>query len=525
MIKIWHPRKHRIDGLIDHTPDPTAVGNNVVVIDPVTKLPTKDSGTSLASILGDVTYQGTWDANTNVPALASGVGTKGHYYVVSVAGTTNLDGITDWKITDWAIFNGTAWEKVDNTDQVASVFSRVGTVVAQASDYDASQVDNDSSVPGTFVDDALNNLLAATTYANQFNTYFVSTAKGDDTTGDGTLYNPYKTITKALTVGYAAGTFVSVLVDDSVTSSENITLVDGKVTSISGLSAMWGSTNPIGTITVPSPCGGALYLDNIIVADIDASAGATTLDVYTEECIIQSTTSPDNLGKWNCFGTMIDKSTLPSSGVTGQTFEDDSGYQGDAVFHSDIDANGKDIKNANEISGTGSSVKITSTNGDVIAKLGDNAGAEKFQVHDSDDAEVFGVDSDGNVSPVGTVDGVDVSAHASDPSAHHEKLTLVDSGGTEVTGVVEYYEPSNYTNGGMTFNFNTSFANDPAIAVGIILGTLADSVYPLTYKITSYSSSSVTIKVYKATMSGGVLTFAECADNEVQVTLTATAEV
>ena len=44
---------------------------------------------------------------------------------------------------------------------VASVFARVGAVVAAASDYDASQVDNDSGVAGAFVDDALDNLAAA----------------------------------------------------------------------------------------------------------------------------------------------------------------------------------------------------------------------------------------------------------------------------------------------------------------------------------------------------------------------------
>ena len=36
-----------------------------------------------------------------LPTLASGVGTQGHYYIVSVAGTTNLDGVTDWQVGDW----------------------------------------------------------------------------------------------------------------------------------------------------------------------------------------------------------------------------------------------------------------------------------------------------------------------------------------------------------------------------------------------------------------------------------------
>ena len=87
--------------------------------------------------LGAVTYKGTWDANTNSPFLTSGTGTQGDYYVVNVAGSTNLDGITDWQIGDWAIFNGTVWQKVDNTDSVTSVNGQVGTVVLTAANVNA----------------------------------------------------------------------------------------------------------------------------------------------------------------------------------------------------------------------------------------------------------------------------------------------------------------------------------------------------------------------------------------------------
>jgi len=84
-----------------------------------------------------VTYQGVWNAATNTPFLQSSVGTQGYYYVVDVAGTTNLNGITDWQVGDWAIYNGTAWQKVDNTDAVVSVNGYVGAVVLTASDVGA----------------------------------------------------------------------------------------------------------------------------------------------------------------------------------------------------------------------------------------------------------------------------------------------------------------------------------------------------------------------------------------------------
>ena len=68
---------------------------------------------SVANALGALNYKGTWDASTNTPALASGVGTKGDYYVVSVDGATDLDGITNWGVGDWATFNGSVWQRVE----------------------------------------------------------------------------------------------------------------------------------------------------------------------------------------------------------------------------------------------------------------------------------------------------------------------------------------------------------------------------------------------------------------------------
>jgi hypothetical protein len=87
-----------------------------------------------AAITGALVYQGAWNASTNTPTLASGVGVSGYYYVVSVAGSTNLDGITDWQVGDWAIFNGTAWQKVDQTNTVSSVNGQVGVVVLTQTD-------------------------------------------------------------------------------------------------------------------------------------------------------------------------------------------------------------------------------------------------------------------------------------------------------------------------------------------------------------------------------------------------------
>lgn len=94
----------------------------------------------ISALLGGVTFQSVWNASTNSPSLASSTGTKGHYYVVNVAGSTNLDGITDWKVGDWAIYDGTAWQKVDNTDAVSSVNGFVGAV--SLTTFDVTEVTN-----------------------------------------------------------------------------------------------------------------------------------------------------------------------------------------------------------------------------------------------------------------------------------------------------------------------------------------------------------------------------------------------
>jgi hypothetical protein len=107
------------------------VANGVATLDaggtiPLSQIP--------ASLQGGVSYQGTWNATTNTPTIVSGTGTKGYYYVVSVAGSTDIDGITTWNVGDWIIFNGTAWQKVDNTDAVTSVNGYTGTVVLTTTD-------------------------------------------------------------------------------------------------------------------------------------------------------------------------------------------------------------------------------------------------------------------------------------------------------------------------------------------------------------------------------------------------------
>ena len=124
----------QVSGLGTASTRNAGVANGVATLDaggtvPLSQIP--------ASIQGGVSYQGAWNAATNTPTLTSSVGSKGYYYVVSVAGSTNLNGVTDWNVGDWAIFNGTIWQKIDNTDAVTSVNGYTGTVVLTNTDVGA----------------------------------------------------------------------------------------------------------------------------------------------------------------------------------------------------------------------------------------------------------------------------------------------------------------------------------------------------------------------------------------------------
>jgi hypothetical protein len=68
---------------------------------------------SITNAIGALNYKGTWNASTNTPTITSGVGVKGDYYVVSVNGTTTIDGISNWGVGDWITYNGGAWQRVE----------------------------------------------------------------------------------------------------------------------------------------------------------------------------------------------------------------------------------------------------------------------------------------------------------------------------------------------------------------------------------------------------------------------------
>lgn len=122
---------------VDVNFDSATINHNLTNLDltgsPTTLLALDSSGKLVdggSLLTSGLKYQGTWNAASNTPTITSGVGTEGHYYIVSTSGSTNIDGETDWKVGDWIIWseNATAWQKIDNTsfESVTNVGSGEG---------------------------------------------------------------------------------------------------------------------------------------------------------------------------------------------------------------------------------------------------------------------------------------------------------------------------------------------------------------------------------------------------------------
>jgi hypothetical protein len=235
-----------ISDYIPTTQKAAALG--VATLDSATKVPISQIPDS---VIGALSYQGTWDAATNTPTLTSSIGTKGYYYVVSVAGSTNLNGATDWLVGDWAVYNGTIWQKIDNTDSVTSVNTLTGAVV-----------------------------LTTTNIAEGTNLYYTDArARASVSAGTGITYNSTTgVITNASpslggdVVGPASATDNAVARFDATTGKllQNSVVTVGDTGAVSGVTTLAASTS-VTTPIVQATNSGGLALKN--------SAGTTQMSV------------------------------------------------------------------------------------------------------------------------------------------------------------------------------------------------------------------------------------------------------
>lgn len=103
--------------------------NGVATLDAGGKIPASQLPNSVMD------YLGTWNASTNTPTLADGVGSAGDVYLVSVAGTQDLgSGNITFAVGDWVVYSGAIWQKSVNSNAVVSVNGQTGVVSLDSDD-------------------------------------------------------------------------------------------------------------------------------------------------------------------------------------------------------------------------------------------------------------------------------------------------------------------------------------------------------------------------------------------------------
>jgi len=282
-------------------------GTSQYVLDAIDSLQTQ-----IDAISGGLVYKGTWNASTNTPTLASGTGTTNWYYVVSTAGSTDLDGITDWVAGDWAIYNGTAWQKIDQTNLVTSVAGRTGAVTLSTSDISglgtiATQAANNVTITGGTINGTT---VGATTAAAvtgttvTASTKFVSSYFDASGSGGGSLRNASGTAQ----IQWGGGGGNNVSIDVSANLNGSNAQID-----ISPTGTGHVHIKPTGTGSLEIAPTNLGTLDNMTI-------GGVTPAAVTGTTITATTYAGGNVSNWNTaygWGNHASAGYVSSGGALG----------------------------------------------------------------------------------------------------------------------------------------------------------------------------------------------------------------
>ena len=286
-------------------------------------------------LIGGSIYKGTWNASTNTPTLASGVGTSGNYYIVSVAGTTNLDGITDWNVGDWAIYQGTTWQKVDNTDAVVSVNGFTGAISLTTSNisegtnlYYTNTRARASVSAGTGI--SYNSSTGVITNSAPDQTVALTAGTGISTSGVYPNFTITNTAPNQIVALTGAGTTVisGTYPNFTITTNDQYT---GTVTSVAasvptGFAITGSPITSTGTLAISYAAGYALPTtasqanwDSAYAARITSATGPLSIATNAISIAQANTTTSGYLSStdWNTFNSKQGTITLTSTGSSG----------------------------------------------------------------------------------------------------------------------------------------------------------------------------------------------------------------
>ena len=244
----------------------------------------------IANIPSGLSFEGSWNADTDTPDLSTATPDNGQFWIVSVAGTTDLDGIDEWAVGDWAIYVSTGagtdgWQKVDNsstlsgfgdTNQV-TYWTSTGNVAGDA-DFTFNPTGNALAVGGTITAGGI--MTAPGGNSTEWNTGYDNMITGFTDSGSGTI-----TLTLeqqdggTLTTSFAnpQGTMSSWTIKEgngtestTVTNGETLTIAQG-----TGIESELTSTTSGGTITITNTDRGS---SQNIFKNVASSSGTAVAD-------------------------------------------------------------------------------------------------------------------------------------------------------------------------------------------------------------------------------------------------------
>tara|TARA_R110000851_G_scaffold31656_1_gene85446 strand:+ start:1607 stop:3370 length:1764 start_codon:yes stop_codon:yes gene_type:complete len=256
----------------------------------------------IANIPSGLSFEGSWNADTDAPDLSGLSPENGQFWIVSVPGATDLDGITDWKVGDWAIYVSTGagsdgWQKVDNTSTLSgsgvanqlTYWTGTANVAGDAGlTYDATN--NNLTVDGTITSTGGNSGEWNTAYDNSITALNVAgtTTKtltatqqdGETLTASWTDNDSGGTVTNvATTLPITGGPFTDTGTIGITTASAGV-IGAGAVAQGTGISVAYASG--IATVTNTQTNAANTYAETITDTDLEIEHGLNSSDVMVQ---------------------------------------------------------------------------------------------------------------------------------------------------------------------------------------------------------------------------------------------------